>query len=79
MIKHSGTVCAPRFAAEGPMAHWWTRAKKMTKIFRKNTYKKWETSREVRGGEKMLKYFPANVIYLCQWGSIAQSFCKALR
>lgn len=27
----------------------------------------------------MLKYFPANVIYLCQWGSIAQSFCKALR
>lgn len=76
MTKRSGTMCAPRFAAQGPMARWWTGAKKMTKILK---YKKWKTSREVRGGEKMLKYFPANVIYLCQWGSIAQSFCKALR
>lgn len=38
MIKHSGTVCAPRFTAEGPMAHWWTRAKKTTKVFKKNIY-----------------------------------------
>ncbi len=45
----------------------------------KKKKKERETSREGRGGEKMLKYFPANVIYLCQWGSIAQSFCKVLR